>query len=450
MVTIAAALQRIKGDPRGAIGSSILEGVCRELGLEWRNTALTPPVTLALLAQQVLAGNVSNPELIRQSGQEVTAAGYCTAKGRLPLECVQEVAQRICRGAEQTAEAQQQYLWKGHRTWHIDGSTFSMPDTPALQKHFGQSGNQKKGCGFPVAHLLCQFSATTGLVRDVVAAELRRGDLADTPALHAHLQPKDIVIGDTSFGSYFHIALLNQRGALGVFPNHQKRIVSFRRHRQHVPPGKSRLTKKEQPSSRWIKSLGKDDQLVEYLKPTTCPKWMSRAQFDAMPASLIVREIRRKVYKSGFRPLVVVIVTTLLDPTDYPADEIVALLKGRWNVETNLRHLKTTMKMDVLHCQSVDGVLKELWTFMLIYNLVRVIMMEAAARQNVPLARISFADALYWMRHARPGDQLPDLIVNPHRPNRLEPRAVKRRPKKYNRLNQLRAILRAALKRRKK
>ena len=144
--------------------------------------------------------------------------------------------------------------------------------------------------------------------------------------------------------------------------------------------------------------------------------------------------------------MTIVVVTTLLDPDLYSADEIVELLGGRWTVETDLRHLKTTMGMEVLRCKSVEAVQKELWAFVLIYNLVRVIMMEASRRQQVPLNRISFADALHWMRHARPGETLPDLIVNQQRPDRVEPRALKRRPKEYDRLNKPRAVMREALK----
>ena len=443
MASIAAALQRIKEDPQAVIGSSIIENVCVELGLAWRNTALTPPVAIALLARQVLAGNVSNPELIRLAGLDVTAAGYCTAKGRIPLEALREISRRVCVAAEGVAGRHSDYLWKSHRAWHVDGSSFSMPDTPELQAHFGQPGNQKPGCGFPVAHLLCLFSAVSGLVRDVTVSPLRTGDLACAPQVHPNLRPGDIAIGDTTFGSYFHLALLHEQGVFGVFPIHQKRIVSFRPRRSYSRPGKQR--RKGQPTSRWIRRLGQDDQIVEYFKPAECPRWMSPEQYDAMPTSIVVREIRRKVYKSGHRPMVIVIVTTLLDPELYPADEIVELLRQRWNVEGNLRHLKTTMNMEILRCHSVEAVQKELWTFMLIYNLTRVIMMEAAQQQKVSLDRISFADALYWMRHARPGGRLPDLIVNPHRPNRLEPRAIKRRPKEYDRLNKPRAQMREAL-----
>ena len=144
--------------------------------------------------------------------------------------------------------------------------------------------------------------------------------------------------------------------------------------------------------------------------------------------------------------MTVTIVTTLLNPRRYPARELVKLRMRRWDVETNIGHLKTTMKMDILRCQSVEGVTKELAVFQLVYNLVRAVMLEAAFRQSVTVSRISFADTLKWLRHARPGDNLPALVVNLSRPERIEPRAVKRRPKEYDRLTKPRDELRKALK----
>jgi hypothetical protein len=160
---------------------------------------------------------------------------------------------------------------------------------------------------------------------------------------------------------------------------------------------------------------------------------------------LCVRELRYRVAQAGFRTQTVTLVTTLLEAALYPAEALAELYGLRWHVETNLRHLKQTMGLDVLHCKRLAGVMKELTVFALVYNLVRVVMLEAAKRQGVALARISFVDALRWLSTARPGEPLPPLVVNPHRPDRVEPRAVKRRPKPYPLLTKPRREARNAL-----
>ena len=199
------------------------------------------------------------------------------------------------------------------------------------------------------------------------------------------------------------------------------------------------------PRSRWVKSLGKNDQIVEWFKPAQRPKWMSVQEWKALPPTLTVREIRRTIDRPGFRPLTLTIVTTLLDPKRYPAKELFALRLRRWDVETDLRHLKTTMGMEVLRCQSAEGVQKELWMFLLVYNLVRAVMLVAASRQKVAVSRISFASALHWMRSAKPGDRLVRLAIVPYRPNRLEPRVKKRRPKEYDLMVRPRSVMREEL-----
>ena len=445
MASITAALERIKQDPHALADRSLIETVCRELGLEWRETVLSPPVALAWFIRQVIEGNVSCAAVRQMAGGAFTTSAYCQARGRLPLEMVQEYSRRVCDAAGCLGGRREEYRWRGHRTWHIDGSSFSMPDTPELQEHFGQPGKQKPGCGFPVAHLLGLFDARTGLIRRAIASPLRTHDLSKATQTHEHLQPGDLLIGDTAFGSYAHFALLVQADLHGLFPAHQIRITDFTPHRPHVRPG-TKNPPKGLPRSRWIKSLGKRDQWVEWFKPSQKPQWISQEQYDALPESIIVRETRRTIHRKGFRPITVTVASTLLDPQQYPADELIDLRCQRWGVETNLRHLKTTMGMEVLRCQSVAGVEKELAVFTLVYNLVRVVMMEAAARQAVPLDRISFADALYWVRHCRAGDEMPNLLVNPSRPGRVEPRAIKRRPKPYDQLNKPRDQLRKALK----
>jgi len=164
-----------------------------------------------------------------------------------------------------------------------------------------------------------------------------------------------------------------------------------------------------------------------------------------LPATVVVRELRYLTPQRGYRTRVITLVTTLLDPDAYPAHELAKLYLSRWQIEVNFRHLKTTMGMEVLHCKRVDGVLKELHMFAIAYNLVRLVMLEASRRQKVPLDRISFIDAQRWLRDAKPDELLSDLVVNPSRPNRLEPRVIKRNIKAYTLMTKPRHVLRKTL-----
>ena len=443
MASIASTVARIKSDPSHVLKRSVVEGICHELNYDWRQRELDPATTVGLFLQQIAHGNVPCSEVRHLAHGHFTGSAYCQARQRLPLAVLQRLSERIQQAVLPPAKALTT-RWRGHRTWHIDGSSFSMSDTLVLRKHFGLPNGQKPGCGFPTAHLLVLFDAGSGMVQDMRAWPRRTGDLNHTPDCHQHLGPGDILIGDDCFGSYAHIALLLGRGAHGLFPLHHARTVSFVPHRPYAAEGEP--NPRGRPRTRWVKSLGWQDQIVEWFKPTACPTWMDAATYAALPESIQVREVRRTVYLRGRRRVTVTIVTTLLNPRRYPARELVKLRMRRWDVETNIGHLKTTMKMDILRCQSVEGVTKELAVFQLVYNLVRAVMLEAAFRQSVTVSRISFADTLKWLRHARPGDNLPALVVNLSRPERIEPRAVKRRPKEYDRLTKPRDELRKALK----
>ena len=130
--------------------------------------------------------------------------------------------------------ALQRSRWLGHCVFLVDGSSFSMPDTPELQEHFGQPGNQVPGCGFPVAHWLALMHYGTGMVVRMLTAPLRTHEQSRVAELHPELQPGDVLVGDRGFCSYVHLALLFQRKSQGVFRVHQRTIVSFRRHRKHA------------------------------------------------------------------------------------------------------------------------------------------------------------------------------------------------------------------------
>ncbi len=420
MASIVSAVARIKDGPLGIGGildAQAVEEVCREQGYRWRDRTLGPAQTIELFIRQVMEGNESCAFVRQRAGGKFTAGAYCQARGRLPLLAVWGLCAEARRQLRLDHQDQTP-LWHGHRTFYLDGTSFSMPDTPELQEAFGQPGQQKPGCGFPIAHLLVSFDARTGMLLEAIPAPLRTHDLRNVQFIHRHLQAGDVLIGDKAFGSWTHLALLQSAGIHGLFPLHQHR-----------------------PSQR------KDGDRIEiWPKPPNKPDWIDQQSYDALPRQITVRIVSRTIHRRGFRPLHIELVTTLTDGPCYPAEDLVELGKGRWSAELNIRHLKTTMGLEVLKCQSVQGVLKELAIFCLVYNLVRAVMLKASAAQGVEVDRISFADALAWIRCTEPGAALWKLIVNPIRPNRLEPRAIKRRPKPYALLNRPRAEMRKALK----
>lgn len=438
MVTLHAALQHVKQDVDGLLDRKTIHSLCEAHGHVWRPGPLEPAATLGLMLRQVAEGNVAGTAVVRMAGGAFTESAWCQARQRLPLGVLQDVAHNLADQVRQSAGVASEPRWRDRRVRLLDATNFSMPDTPELRAHFGEVAGQKPGCGFPIAHCLMVFGKEGGELAYWDASPHNTGDLHHTHEAHAQaLQAGDVLLGDDAFSAYVHLAMLKNRGADGIFPTHHARLVDFTPHRDGGPDAPKGV-----PGSRWIESLGKDDQLVEYFKPPQRPRWMTPQQFDAIPASMIVREVRRTVPRKGFRPMEVTVVTSLLDAEAYPADEIVALRLERWDVETDIRHLKTTMKMEVLRCETVAGVKKELAAFAAVYNLTRLVMADAARRQGVSIRRLSFADALAWMRHAQSGDDPPRLRVVPLRPGRIEPRAIKRRPKPFDLMNRPRHEMR--------
>lgn len=429
-VSIADVVRQFKQAWTTHLDDRAIVAACHGAGHTWRDRLLDPVRTMRLFFLQILYGNTACTHLPHLSGLSFSATAYCEARKRLPLAVFETLLEHTTKQLNNDLRGAAR--WLGHRLFLLDGSNFSMPDTAQLRNYFGQSGQQQLGCGFPVAHWLVLVHAATGMVLKMLTAPLRTHDLSGVMELHPALERNDVLVADRAFSSFAHVALLLARGVHAVFRAHQRLLVEFTPGRPHVSPtgGKS-SRKKGRPRSRWLKLLGVKDQLVQWLKPADCPSWMSAEQFAALPLQMVVRELQYRVARRGFRTDVVTLVTTLLDPQRYPVEELAALYGQRWSIETNFDHLKTTMKLDVLKCQTVDGVLKELTMFVLVYNLVRLVMLAAAARQRVDVERISFVDALRWLAAAQPDQPLGRLVVNPHRPWRVEPRVRKRRPKEY-------------------
>jgi hypothetical protein len=440
--SILAAVQRIKAEVAHWLTPDALRDVCHALGYSWRQRVLDPVTTIHLFVLQILHGNTACSHVPRLGGVRCTGEAYCQARARLPLALFRCLLRLL---GDRLPAPTDEGRWHGHRTFLTDGSSLSMPDTPALQEAYGQPGGQKPGCGFPVMHLLALFDAATGFLIRVTSAPLRTHDMSQVGMLHPALAAGDVLVGDRAFCAFVHLAMLAAQQVFGLFRAHQKQIVDFRPHRRMASSPSRQKGKTGLPTSRWLKRLGRHDQLVEYRKPKKCPTWMREEHYAALPGTLCVRELRYTIPLPGRRTRVVTLVTTLLDPQKYPAADLAELYGQRWRIETNFRHLKQTLGMAVLHSQTVTGVQKELAMYALVYNLVRLVMLEAAQRQRVPVARLSFVDAVRWLAEAAQGAIPVEIRVNPDRPNRYEPRVIKRRGKPYRLMRKPRKILRKRL-----
>lgn len=445
MPTMTRVVQNLKANLEAVLPPGRIRGLATDLGLRFRERALTPVVTSYLFLQQVLQGNPAVGELRHVAGFDFTDSAYCQARQRLPVGFFHRLHHAVLGPCRAQAESHLDALWHDHRLCALDGSSFSMPDTDELREAFGYPPGQAAGCGFPTAHLLVEFDLHHGYLLRAVPAPCRTHDMAHAAVMHQDLRPGDVLLGDRAFCSYAHLALCRRRGIFGLFRAHQRQIISFEPGRRHARAGKVPPQDKGLPRSRWLKRLGKHDQLVEYFKPKERPDWMTAAEYAALPDAIVVREVRFPVRIPGYRTHEVTVVTTLTDAKRYSARALARLYAKRWQGEVNLRHLKQTLQMDVLRCATFVGIMKELLMFVVAYNLVRRVMVEAGQRQHVEPNRISFVDALRWLRHADPGEERPRLKVNPDRPGRVQPRARKRRPKSYKLLNRPRAVLQQAL-----
>jgi Transposase DDE domain len=402
-MAIASVLARLRREPLDDCALAQRVGqLCAEHAHVWRDRLLTPVVTVRLMLIQVLFGNTAITHLRQLGGLDFTASSYCEARQRLPLAVLRELVAWVARAAVEGAAGP---ALLGVRVLVADCSSFSMPDTAPLRGFFGRmkARGAKAGVTYPVAKVIALMDAATGLFTELLAAPLYTHDQRHTPVLHALLRPGDVLLGDRAYCSYGHLALLHLRGVLACFRLHQRRKDIARGVR------------------RWR-------------RPKQVPAWLTRAQWLSLPKVIDVRLISYIVPADrGFRPRRITIATTLFDTAAWPDAKIAELYGQRWRIETSFAHLKTTMGMNVLKCQSVDGVKKELAAYLLAYNLVRLAMLRAAERQGQSVWRISFIDALRWLQTLVLGlSGTSRLIEVPHRPGRSNPRVIRRRAKEYD------------------
>src|SRR5205809_3864963 len=355
-------------------------------------------------------------------------SAYVQARHRLPRQRLEKVLVATAQAADRRVGSIGQL--QGRPVKVADGSTTQLPDTAENQKRYPQPASQKKGCGFPVMKLVALFSLSSGAILNVILGSLRHHDLRLLRQLWEQLKKGDILLGDRAFGEYTTLAGLPTQGVDVVARLHHRRKVDFRKARR----------------------LGPGDGLFVWTKGCQQSEILSASEWALLPAQITVRIIRFTATIRGFRSRRITLVTSLLDPKLYPAHELMELYARRWRLELCLRDLKTTMGMEQLRCQTPDMAEKELLAYLVAHNLVRCIIAESVALYRVDMERVSFkgsvdalrqySNAISQARNAKMRDQLwADLLLNlardlvPNRPNRIEPRAVKRRPKPYPLLN---------------
>ncbi len=389
-----------------------------------RERLYPPTTTLALFLAQAMNTDTSCQNTVNAHAVErvfnglsscsTLTGGYCKARQRLPVEMVSTLVKQTGRLIADQAPAA--WRWQGRSVKLVDGTTVSMPDTPANQQAYPQQGGQLSGLGFPIARIVGVLCLSSGALLDA-AMGAYKGKGASEHTLFRQLldsfAPGDMVLADCYYCSYFMIAMLLEKGVDVLFQQHASRKTDFRTGQR----------------------LRARDHIVVWQKPTIRPGWMSTAQYQDFPDELSIREL-----KAGKK----VLVTTLLSSKDAPKKALATLYHQRWNVELDLRNIKTTLGMETLTCKTPTMNEKEMWVYFLAYNLIRLIMAEAAVQADLLPRQLSFKHTLQiwlvWSRQrfiASDGENIDLLfmLIAAHRvgnrSRRIEPRAVKQRPKPY-------------------
>jgi Transposase DDE domain len=352
----------------------------QEENIKYRKRLYDPIVTIWIFICQVLAPDKSCSNavsrvlsLLSDSDQplaSIDTGAYCKARKRLSLSFIIRLFRHVGQALHQ--KPANELLWCNRPVFLVDGSTFSMYDTPQNQQDFPQPKNQHQYHGFPVARILGIFCLATGAIIDAAIDSFWVPEIKLFRILYSNLKPGDIALGDRLFGSYGDIALLSQRGIDCVFRMHHLRKPDFSKG----------------------KRLGLYDHIVTWTKPKEGTLRLEPELYAQLPETMMVREIRYFLTIKGYRTKVVTLVTTLLDHHIYTYELLAELYGLRWQVEVNLRHLKTTMNMEHIQSKSPQMVRREFYVHLLAYNLIRATLWEAGIKHNINPLKLSYKGAM--------------------------------------------------------
>jgi len=394
-----------------------------------------------VLGQSAVARVVTHRELPGQSIPTCDTGDYCKARAKISAPALRELSGFVADELENAAD--ENWLWKGLHAKLVDGFTFTMPDTELNQTKFPQPNTQAPGVGLPIARVVAILSLATACVVDAAIGPYKGKETGETALLRQLLgafNENEIAVFDRYCCSFMMIAMFQMQGTPICARLHQQRRSDFRRG----------------------KRLGKYDHLITWTKPKK-PKWMDEATYAQIPETLQLREIRYNVVKKGMRTKTITVVTTLIDDEQYSKEEIAELYGFRWNVELDIRSIKSSLNLGQMRCKSPEMIRCEMWTTLLAYNLIRTTAAGAALLHNKQPRQISFtATCQYilsaWMSIANGkvdqkshkqlwrtfAKQISQCEVA-NRPGRLEPRVIKRRRHRYKLMQKPREELRQIL-----
>jgi len=431
---------------------SIQQVFREEEGLFGQNDIFSTPIVLwAFLAQTLRDGKgiacaaavADIATYLLQTGQRPPSGDtgdYCRARAKLKLTALQRLVRESAQQLEE--QAPRGWLWKGLHAKLVDGFTFTMPDTPANQAQFPQNPAQRPGVGLPIARVCAVLSLATAGLWDLAVGPYEGKETGESALLRrllATFEKDDVVVFDRHYCSFLMLALLAQGGQHVCARLHQRRPSDFRRGRR----------------------LGPGDHLITWTRPKK-PSWMTQEQYDQIPETLTLREVKFQVTVPGRRTETITIVTTLTDPQKYSREDLAELYGFRWHAELDIRQIKQTLHLDHVRCKTPQMVRRELWVTLLAYNLIRKVIATAAAVHQKQPRQLGFTLACQsllasWMllttgacrdAHALHAMLLARIAGHEvaNRPGRIEPRVLKRRRHRYPLMQRPRAELQAELK----
>jgi putative transposase len=413
------------------------------------DSVFTPAVVLWAFLSQALEEDKSCRAAVSRIQAQLVASGkqpcsldtgdYCRARAKIPCTVLERLA--LEAGGKLESLVPTDWLWHGRHVTLVDGTTLTMADTVTNQAAYPQQASQAPGCGFPIMRMVVLLSLASGSLTGMATAPYQGKETGETALLRrlfTNVQPGQILLADRFYCTYWLVAMAQALGVDVVFRMHHKRDYDFRRGER----------------------LGMDDHVATWNRPQ-CPDWMNQATYATMPVTLTMRELRVNITTPGCRTGEVVIATTLTDAESFSKEDVADLYHDRWHVELDIRAIKQSLHLDPLRCKSPFMIDKELWVHLLAYNLTRKVSCQAALLQEVYPRQVSFTATKQsinatrsQLTQATPServDQSRSLLDEigkervGNRPDRVEPRRVKRRPKPYKRLKKPRAEARAEL-----